>query len=141
MALCATWRFPGGALCHVALPGWRFPGLPMWRFLSRKRHIGGKLTSDEDREVGKVRLGVFLAYIKAVGPLTGTMIITGIVLYQFTRVGASWWLATWANDTVADETGGRSAFYYLGIYALLCGAQVATVSPDRLSPSHFLILS
>ena len=35
-----TWRFPGGALCHVALPGWRFPGLPMWRFLSRKRHIG-----------------------------------------------------------------------------------------------------
>ena len=30
-----------GALCHVALPGWRFPGLPMWRFLMiRKRHIG-----------------------------------------------------------------------------------------------------
>ena len=107
----------------------------------RKDDSKGKLTSEEDREVGKVRLGVFLAYIKAVGPLTGTMIITGIVLYQFTRVGASWWLATWANDTVADETGGRSAFYYLGIYALLCGAQVATVSPDRLSPSHFLILS
>ena len=35
------WRFPSGALCHVALPGWRFPGLPMWRFLLlRKRHIG-----------------------------------------------------------------------------------------------------
>ena len=41
MALCATWRFPEGALCHVALPGWCFPGLPMWRFLARKRHIGG----------------------------------------------------------------------------------------------------
>ena len=37
VALCATWRFPSGALCHVALPGWRFPGLPMWRFLPRKR--------------------------------------------------------------------------------------------------------
>eukprot|EP01043_Picozoa_sp_COSAG02_P080342 COSAG02_NODE_19048_length_903_cov_1.080846_1_plen_267_part_10 len=97
------------------------------RGFGRKDDSKGKLTSDEDREVGKVRLGVFLAYIKAVGPLTGTMIITGIVLYQFTRVGASWWLATWANDTVADETGGRSAFYYLGIYALLCAAQVCTV--------------
>ena len=38
------WRFlRGGALCHVALPGWRFPGLPMWRFLPRKRHIGNTL--------------------------------------------------------------------------------------------------
>ena len=40
VALCATWRFLGGALCPVALPGRRFPGLPMWRFLPRKRHIG-----------------------------------------------------------------------------------------------------
>ena len=40
VALCAEWRCPSGALCHVALPGWRFPGLPMWRFLGRKRHIG-----------------------------------------------------------------------------------------------------
>ncbi len=36
MALCVAWRFvPRGALCRVALPGWRFSGLPMtlWRFL------------------------------------------------------------------------------------------------------------
>ena len=36
---------------YVALPGWRFPGLPMWRFLdsgafyNRKRHIGGGVVS------------------------------------------------------------------------------------------------
>ena len=41
VALCATWRFVlRGALCRVAPPGRRFPGLPMRRFLPRKRHIG-----------------------------------------------------------------------------------------------------
>jgi hypothetical protein len=45
VALCTEWRFvPGGALYRVALSGWRFPGLPMWRFLTRKRHIGANQT-------------------------------------------------------------------------------------------------
>jgi hypothetical protein len=48
VALCTEWRFvpsgalyrwrfvPSGALYRVALFGWRFPGLPMWRFLLQK---------------------------------------------------------------------------------------------------------
>lgn len=92
-----------------------------------KNETKGKLTADEDREVGKVRAGVFMAYVKAVGPLTGGMIVTGIFLYQFARVGSSWWLATWANDSVTGAADGRSPFYYLGVYALLCLAQVFTV--------------
>ena len=44
VALCAAWRFLGGALCPVALPGRRFPGLPLWRFQFRKRHIGENRT-------------------------------------------------------------------------------------------------
>jgi len=92
-----------------------------------KNENKGKLTAEEDREVGKVRAGVFAAYVKAVGPLTGGMILSGIFLYQFTRVGSSWWLATWANDSVTGAADGKSPFYYLGIYALLCLAQVFTV--------------
>jgi ABC-type multidrug transport system ATPase subunit len=46
---------------------------------------GGKLTSAEDREVGKVRTEVFAAYLKAVGPFTTSMILGGVILYQFTR--------------------------------------------------------
>ena len=97
------------------------------RGFGRKEDSKGKLTSDEDREVGKVRSDVFVAYIKAVGPLTGTMIISGIVLFQITRVGSSGWLATWANDTVSGAADGRSPFFYLGVYALLMFSQVVTV--------------
>ena len=71
---------------------------------------------------------MFLEYIKAVGPLTGGMIISGIVLYQFTRVGTSWWLAKWADDTVSGEAENHDVLsYYLVIYALLCASQVSTV--------------
>ena len=41
-------------------------------------------------------------------------------------IGTSWWLATWADESASGQGESHSAFYYLGVYSLLCLSQVLT---------------
>ena len=88
----------------------------------------GKLTTDEDREIGVVRSAVFFEYIKHVGAFSTTMIVVGVCVHQCFRVSISWWLAKWATDTVDGVATDEDLSYYLGVYAFLCFGQVSAVA-------------
>ncbi|GFR84872.1 multidrug resistance-associated protein 1 [Elysia marginata] len=88
-----------------------------------------KLIQAETSETGRVKMAVFMAYIKAVGPVLSVIILIFYVLYNGTSIYANIWLSEWSNDArnpnISRDTSQRDL--RLGVYGALGLAQGLTV--------------
>ncbi|RUS88621.1 hypothetical protein EGW08_003647, partial [Elysia chlorotica] len=84
-----------------------------------------KLIQAETAETGRVKVEVFVAYIKAVGPLLSVIIIIFYILNNGTLICANIWLSEWSNDArdpnISSDTSQRDL--RLGVYGALGFAQ------------------
>ncbi|XP_056153641.1 ATP-binding cassette sub-family C member 3 [Lampris incognitus] len=77
-----------------------------------------KLIQAETAETGRVKLNVYLEYVKAVGPLLSVIIC---LLYGFQNaaaIGANFWLSQWTNDSRQNQTQ-EDVNMRVGVYAAL----------------------
>ncbi|KAK3704049.1 hypothetical protein RRG08_049006 [Elysia crispata] len=88
-----------------------------------------KLIQAETAETGRVKMAVFMAYIRAVGPTLSVVIMIFYVLYNGTSIYANIWLSEWSNDArdpnITSDTSQRDL--RLGVYGALGLAQGVTV--------------
>ncbi|CAD5115099.1 DgyrCDS4110 [Dimorphilus gyrociliatus] len=93
-----------------------------------------KLIQEEKSEVGKVKLSVFIAYLKSMGAACSFGLFFFFCLYQLASVFANIWLSWWTDDerlagptNNTNSTNGTDIValeeYYLGIYGALGGGQ------------------
>lgn len=87
----------------------------------------GRLTEDETRSFGRVKVSNYTLYLSALG---GAPIVTCVVLCavaaQALSIGLNWWLSLWSD---ASEAGGADAnAHYLSIYLALGVASVAVTA-------------
>ncbi|KAF2200266.1 P-loop containing nucleoside triphosphate hydrolase protein [Delitschia confertaspora ATCC 74209] len=103
-----------------------------------------KFVEEESREKGRVKLGVYKAYMSASGrTLYWAVIITIYVVSALTMLLRSYWVKHWTqqpqaqsqsnspskypSSSKADESQGHELKYYLGIYvAISCFAALTT---------------
>ncbi|XP_023687022.1 ATP-binding cassette sub-family C member 3 isoform X2 [Paramormyrops kingsleyae] len=84
----------------------------------KKREMAEKLIQAETAETGRVKLKVFLEYIKAVGPLLSLFICFLYGCQNAAAVGANIWLSQWTNDARNNNTEA-SRDMRVGVYAVL----------------------
>ncbi|XP_048248325.1 multidrug resistance-associated protein 1-like isoform X3 [Haliotis rufescens] len=79
-----------------------------------------KLIQAEGVETGRVKLGVFMAYIKAIGPILSAIILLFYLLYNAASIGSNVWLSDWSNDAERfNHTNTAQRDMRLGVYAAL----------------------
>ncbi|XP_060071681.1 multidrug resistance-associated protein 1-like [Ylistrum balloti] len=64
-----------------------------------------KLIQAESVETGRVKLSVFLSYLKSVGPFLSCIIIMFYIMYNITSVYSNIWLSEWSNDEAEAVNG------------------------------------
>ena len=65
------------------------------------------LIEDEKREVGSVKLSVFINYFKHLSMLY--IVIVAYILSTTCEAGANYWLSQWSEDTIIDTTNATSS--------------------------------
>ncbi|CAG5119556.1 unnamed protein product, partial [Candidula unifasciata] len=80
-----------------------------------------KLVQAETMETGKVKLNVYMAYIRAVGIMLSIAIIIFFVFYNASSIYSNVWLSQWSNDArnpnISSNVDHRNM--RLGVYAAL----------------------
>ncbi|XP_012937343.1 multidrug resistance-associated protein 1 isoform X1 [Aplysia californica] len=80
-----------------------------------------KLVKVESVETGRVKMSVFLAYLRAVGPVLTALIIMFYVLYNGASIYSNIWLSQWSNDArnpnITKDEDNRNM--RLGVYGAL----------------------
>ncbi|XP_063443624.1 multidrug resistance-associated protein 1-like isoform X2 [Mytilus trossulus] len=112
-----------------------------------------KLIQAEGVETGKVKLNVFMAYLRSVGLLLSMLIIFFYILYNAASIYSNIWLAEWSNDNTTavngtydtDQRDLRLGIYGLigiiqGIFTLLAGICLAVGSNMATSKLHRSLL-
>ncbi|KAI0230543.1 Canalicular multispecific organic anion transporter 1 [Lamellibrachia satsuma] len=81
----------------------------------------GKLTQLETAQTGRVKMNVFLAYMRSVGVFTSCIILLLYTLNNIATVYSNFWLSYWSNDAAEAngtiDTGRRDM--RLGVYGAL----------------------
>ncbi|XP_055876896.1 multidrug resistance-associated protein 1-like isoform X2 [Biomphalaria glabrata] len=89
--------------------------------LLKKEKKGDKLVQAETAETGRVKLSVFMVYVKAVGALLTVVILFFYVLYHSASIYSNIWLSEWSNDArnpnISSDTANRDM--RLGVYGAL----------------------
>ncbi|XP_067673483.1 multidrug resistance-associated protein 1-like isoform X3 [Haliotis asinina] len=79
-----------------------------------------KLIQAEGVETGRVKFRVFIAYIKAVGPVLSAVILLFYLLYNAANIGSNVWLSDWSNDAQRyNHTDPAQRDMRLGVYGAL----------------------
>ncbi|XP_052070953.1 multidrug resistance-associated protein 1-like isoform X2 [Mytilus californianus] len=81
-----------------------------------------KLIQAEGVETGKVKLNVFMAYLRSVGILLSLLIIFFYILYNAASIYSNIWLAEWSNDNTTIVNGTIDTAQRdlrLGIYGVI----------------------
>ncbi|CAC5415770.1 unnamed protein product [Mytilus coruscus] len=81
-----------------------------------------KLIQAEGVETGKVKLNVFMAYLRSVGLLLSLLIIFFYILYNAASIYSNIWLAEWSNDNTTVVNGTIDTAQRdlrLGIYGVI----------------------
>ncbi|KAM4822942.1 ATP-binding cassette sub-family C member 3 [Urocitellus parryii] len=78
----------------------------------------GVLVQEETAQTGKVKLGVFWDYAKAVGLWTSLAICVLYTGQSAAAIGANMWLSAWANEATVEGRQNNTTLR-LGIYATL----------------------
>ncbi|KAH9424705.1 Multidrug resistance-associated protein 7 [Dermatophagoides pteronyssinus] len=71
----------------------------------------------EEREHGKIKLAVYIHYIRSIGYFLFTMIITSICLMQMSRSASDFWLSIWTNQQQSSHN--NSSLFYLEIFIMI----------------------
>ncbi|XP_076439591.1 multidrug resistance-associated protein 1-like [Babylonia areolata] len=91
------------------------------KFIEKQAKEKDKLIQAESMETGRVKLSVFLTYLKAVGALLSFIIILFYILYNASSIYANVWLSEWSNDArlpnATQDTDLRNK--RLGVYGAL----------------------
>ncbi|XP_059142742.1 multidrug resistance-associated protein 1-like isoform X2 [Physella acuta] len=86
-----------------------------------KEKQGDKLVQAETAETGRVKLNVFMAYVRAVGALMSVVILFFYVLYNSASIYSNIWLSEWSNDArnpnISRDDDQRNM--RLGVYGAL----------------------
>jgi len=116
-------------------------------FTKEEKEKGKTLTKDEDREEGSVSAQAYYHYCKA----GGWWLVFGILFVQAcgkaSEIGAGFWLAIWADESLAALFAGTplsdsKTMWYLNIYALLAmGGVLALTVRSIFMAQHRLAAS
>ena len=93
-------------------------------FSKDEKEKGKALTKDEDREEGDVSAAAYIHYCKAGGWWLVFTIIAVQACGKASEIGAGFWLAIWADDSLSATFAGTplsdgKTMWYLNIYAAL----------------------
>jgi len=107
------------------------------QFTKDEEEKGRALTKDEDREEGSVSLQAYYHYCKAGGWLGVFGIIFVQSLGKASEIGAGFWLAIWADESLTAQFAGTPLSddkiqWYLNIYAMLAMGGVAALTARSL---------
>ncbi|XP_013411190.1 multidrug resistance-associated protein 1 isoform X2 [Lingula anatina] len=84
----------------------------------------GRLIQDETAETGRVKFGVFIAYIKAVGVWMSIAVILFHVLEDTAEIYSNVWLSQWSNDpTINGTVDIAQRDLRLGVYGAIAVAE------------------
>lgn len=93
-----------------------------------------KLIQEEKMEQGKVKLDIFLEYMRSLGIICSCIIIMLMMLNQGSSMFASIWLSEWTDDpflknhsNVQDAEYTSKNYLYLGIYGVMGVVQAILV--------------
>uniref|UniRef100_UPI00358F56A6 multidrug resistance-associated protein 1-like isoform X1 n=1 Tax=Myxine glutinosa TaxID=7769 RepID=UPI00358F56A6 len=87
---------------------------------------GEKLIEDEKAETGRVKLSVFLEYLRAVGIWLAVIILLLFACQHGATIGANFWLSAWSNDAsmnMTEEEAQANTRRRLGVYGAFGGVQ------------------
>lgn len=87
----------------------------------------GRLTEDETRSFGRVKVSNYTLYLSALGgaPIVGCVVLSSVAA-QALSIGLNWWLSLWSD---ASEAGGADTnAHYLVVYLGLGVASVAVTA-------------
>lgn len=87
----------------------------------------GRLTEDETRSFGRVKVSNYTLYLSALGgaPIVGCVVLSSVAA-QSLSIGLNWWLSLWSD---ASEAGGADTnAHYLVVYLGLGVASVAVTA-------------
>ena len=87
----------------------------------KERKDKGKLTKEEHREKGHVKLGVYQAYISAIGLNTFLVVMLVSIIGTAANVCSSLWLAFWTEE--GSKSGARPVVFFIGVYFAISGVQ------------------
>ena len=82
----------------------------------------GELVEEETRDEGRVKLSVYVAYIRAAGFGMFMLVIALFALFPATGMMTSYWLVYWSEDKL-----GWTQYEYVGIYALIALGSIVSI--------------
>ncbi|CAL1540417.1 unnamed protein product, partial [Lymnaea stagnalis] len=92
---------------------------------------GDKLVQAETAETGRVKMTVFMAYVRAVGAFLSVLILFFYILYNSASIYSNIWLSQWSNDArnpniSADEDQRNMRLGVYGALGVLQGIFILT---------------
>ncbi|XP_069503213.1 multidrug resistance-associated protein 1-like isoform X2 [Ambystoma mexicanum] len=106
---------------------WNGQGTPLKKDMSHqdkeKEHILGKLTEADKARTGKVKLSVYLEYLKMIGGVHLFLIFLFYMIQQTAAFLSNYWIALWADDPVVNGTQ-QNRQLRMGVYGFLGSVQV-----------------
>lgn len=82
----------------------------------------GELVEEEKRDEGRVKLSVYLAYIRAAGFGMFMLVISLFMVFPATGMLTSYWLVYWSEDKL-----GWSQYEYVAVYALIALGSIVSI--------------
>ena len=82
----------------------------------------GELVEEEKRDEGRVKLSVYVAYIRAAGFGMFMFVILLFMVFPATGMATSYWLVYWSEDKL-----GWTQYEYVAVYALIALGSIASI--------------
>ncbi|XP_076441602.1 ATP-binding cassette sub-family C member 10-like [Babylonia areolata] len=94
----------------------------------------GGMMEQEEKEKGVVKLAVYSAYWKAVGPCLSPLVLLSLFLMQASRNTSDWWLSYWVSNSHSGDHGNGSSWTQESVLLSLSAFYPVRV-PGEDSPS------
>ena len=99
------------------------------KVLSDKPKKETKITSEEDREEGSVKMSIYYKYIKYNGGIIFLVLLLLIMLLlQAAKGGSDLWLAYWSEPTNQQSTSKNKKWIFFSIYSSLGISSILFIS-------------
>jgi ABC-type multidrug transport system fused ATPase/permease subunit len=83
----------------------------------------GALVDEETRDEGRVKMSVYIAYIRAAGVFMFILVISLFAAFPVTGMMTSYWLVYWSEDRL-----GWSQYEYVAVYTMIAMASIVTIA-------------
>eukprot|EP01130_Rhizamoeba_saxonica_P012730 TRINITY_DN5400_c0_g1_i3.p1 TRINITY_DN5400_c0_g1~~TRINITY_DN5400_c0_g1_i3.p1 ORF type:complete len:1259 (-),score=257.85 TRINITY_DN5400_c0_g1_i3:635-4294(-) len=112
----------------------------------KKNGKDGKTMTEEDKDIGDVKIGIYKSYIKSIGGAPICILIISFFVFDYlSKIGSNYWLALWSdagingtatNTTITGDFASHGTYYFLGIYSAISAAQAVFVFSRALSVAY-----